>query len=251
MASVAPSCLTASVDAGSLSWDAAPVGFPSIFVLALGLSMDAMAVAAARGLATPHVRGRHVAQIALFFGGFQALMPLLGWMIGASLGEHVRAWDHWIAFVLLCAIGLKMLWDARPGAPEPDEEAAPSDAFAPRVLLVLAHRGGRPIAGALNHWDGEVVGATTWTDKISSRVLTLVGSPTQGVVKTIFTKSAGQVAYITDSMGVRMEGGLSGDGPRKTFQESLIAAGYAASADGKFATPANATKCMRHSIQWS
>jgi len=138
MASVAPSCLTASVDAGSLSWDAPPVGFPSIFVLALGLSMDAMAVAAARGLATPHVRGRHVAQIALFFGGFQALMPLLGWMIGASLGEHVRAWDHWIAFVLLCAIGLKMLWDARPGAPEPDEEAAPSDAFAPRVLLVLA-----------------------------------------------------------------------------------------------------------------
>ena len=114
------------------------MGFPSIFVLALGLSMDAMAVAAARGLATPHVRGRHVAQIALFFGGFQALMPLLGWMIGASLGEHVRAWDHWIAFVLLCAIGLKMLWDARPGAPEPDEEAAPSDAFAPRVLLVLA-----------------------------------------------------------------------------------------------------------------
>ena len=112
--------------------------FGSIFVLALGLSMDAMAVAAARGLATPHVRAVHVVKIALFFGGFQALMPLLGWMIGAAFGEHVRAWDHWIAFVLLGAIGLKMLWDARPGAHADDEAAPSSDPFAPRVLLVLS-----------------------------------------------------------------------------------------------------------------
>lgn len=113
------------------------MGFGSLFVLAIGLSMDAMAVAAARGLSVREVRPSQIVRIALFFGGFQALMPLLGWAIGAAFGEVVRAWDHWIAFVLLGAIGLKMLWEAWKGG---DDEASDVgvDAFAPKVLVVLA-----------------------------------------------------------------------------------------------------------------
>ncbi len=113
------------------------MGFGSILVLALGLSMDAMAVAAARGLAAPRVRPTHVALVALFFGGFQAAMPLLGWLVGATFGSLVAAWDHWIAFVLLGAIGAKMLWDARSGDDE-DTAQPTADPFAPRVLFVLA-----------------------------------------------------------------------------------------------------------------
>lgn len=74
--------------------------------------MDATAVSAARGMAAAKLRARHVALVALFFGGFQALMPLIGWIVGTRVGPLVRLWDHWIAFALLGAIGSKMLWEA-------------------------------------------------------------------------------------------------------------------------------------------
>lgn len=110
--------------------------FSAILLLAVGLAMDAMAVSAARGLAVPKVRRSHVVSVALFFGGFQALMPCVGWLIGASVGPLVQAWDHWVAFGLLGAIGTKMLLDARSGdAAEPRTEGDP---FAPAVMLVLA-----------------------------------------------------------------------------------------------------------------
>ncbi len=112
------------------------MGFGSILFLALGLAMDATAVAAARGLATPRIRPRHVILVALFFGGFQALMPLAGWAIGIRLGAFVQAWDHWIAFVLLAAIGGKMLWEARGGKSEAPR--GDGDLFAIPTLLVLA-----------------------------------------------------------------------------------------------------------------
>ena len=91
----------------------ARVSFSAILLLAIGLAMDAMAVAASRGLATTKVLPRHVILVATFFGGFQALMPLLGWLIGSQVGPLIQAWDHWVAFVLLSAIGGKMLWEAR------------------------------------------------------------------------------------------------------------------------------------------
>ncbi|WP_437950811.1 manganese efflux pump MntP family protein [Sorangium sp. So ce296] len=112
------------------------VSFGAILLLALGLAMDATAVSAARGLAVPVIRARHVALVAGFFGGFQALMPLIGWLLGARIGPLVQAWDHWIAFGLLAAIGGKMLWEARSGAD--DEDDAPKDLFALKVMFVLA-----------------------------------------------------------------------------------------------------------------
>lgn len=112
------------------------MSFSAILLLAIGLAMDAMAVAASKGLATPTIRSRHVFLVATLFGGFQALMPLIGWAIGDRIGPLVEAWDHWIAFALLAAIGGKMLWDARgaPAAPDADER----DPFDLRVMFALA-----------------------------------------------------------------------------------------------------------------
>ncbi len=109
----------------------------SVLLLAFGLSMDAMAVAAARGLAVRRIQLRHVLLVAAFFGGFQALMPLVGWLIGSRVGSVIAAWDHWVVFVLLGGIGGKMLWEAWHG----EEEAKPLDevaAFGLRVMLLLA-----------------------------------------------------------------------------------------------------------------
>ena len=86
--------------------------FGDILFLSLGLSMDSGAAAAARGVALPKIRLPQVLLVACFFGGAQALMPWAGWLIGAKLGPLVEAWDHWIAFVLLSFLGVKMLWEA-------------------------------------------------------------------------------------------------------------------------------------------
>jgi putative Mn2+ efflux pump MntP len=115
-----------------------PMTFGALLLLALGLAMDATAVSAARGLSTPKILPRHVALVAVFFGGFQALMPALGWLLGSKLGPLVQAWDHWIAFALLAAIGGKMLWEARAGESEDPKETSQSDLFGLNVMLVLA-----------------------------------------------------------------------------------------------------------------
>jgi putative Mn2+ efflux pump MntP len=111
------------------------VSFGALLILALGLAMDATAVAAARGLAAAELRVRHALLVGLLFGGAQALMPLLGFFIGDRLGPHVSRWDHWIAFVLLTGIGGKMLWEARAVH---EGQATRGDPFALRVLLILA-----------------------------------------------------------------------------------------------------------------
>jgi putative Mn2+ efflux pump MntP len=112
------------------------MSFGAIVLLALGLAMDATAVSAARGLATPRILPKHVWLVAVFFGGFQALMPLLGWLVGSRIGPLVQAWDHWIAFVLLGAIGAKMIWEA--GGTEKESEGMTRDLFGTKVMLVLA-----------------------------------------------------------------------------------------------------------------
>ena len=109
----------------------------TILLLAVGLAMDAMAVSAARGLATPRILPRHVMLVAVFFGGFQALMPLVGWAVGSHVGPHIQAWDHWIAFVLLGTIGGHMLWEARGGGDEGDERGA-ADPFGMKVMFGLS-----------------------------------------------------------------------------------------------------------------
>jgi putative Mn2+ efflux pump MntP len=108
-----------------------------MLLLAVGLALDATAVSAARGFALKKILPKHVLLVALFFGGFQALMPLAGYLLGRGVGPLVQAFDHWIAFVVLGAIGAKMLWEAR----KVKSEDAPVDddcLFALPVMLTLA-----------------------------------------------------------------------------------------------------------------
>jgi len=116
------------------------MSFGAILLIAFGLAMDATAVAATRGLAVSHIRPRHVVLVATLFGGFQALMPLLGWVLGSRAGPTVEAWDHWIAFALLAGVGAKMLWERRGSAAEgPSASAAArADPFDARVMVLLA-----------------------------------------------------------------------------------------------------------------
>ncbi len=88
------------------------MGFVELFLIGVGLSMDACAVAICKGLAMRKVNYRHALVIALFFGGFQALMPLVGWALGTQFQQFIAPVDHWIAFVLLAFLGGKMLWEA-------------------------------------------------------------------------------------------------------------------------------------------
>lgn len=88
------------------------MGFVELFLTGVGLSMDAFAVAICKGLGMSRICWRDALVIALFFGGFQALMPLVGWAAGSLLADCITAVDHWIAFGLLVFIGGKMLWDA-------------------------------------------------------------------------------------------------------------------------------------------
>ncbi|MFR7404163.1 MAG: manganese efflux pump MntP family protein [Coriobacteriaceae bacterium] len=86
------------------------MGFIELFLTGVGLSMDAFAVAICKGLGMRKIRWRDALVIALFFGGFQALMPLIGWAAGSLFASTITAVDHWIAFGLLAFIGGKMLW---------------------------------------------------------------------------------------------------------------------------------------------
>lgn len=82
-----------------------------VFLVGVGLSMDAFAVSVCKGLAMTKLNKRQMLVIGLYFGGFQALMPLLGWALGSSFARYIQAVDHWIAFLLLGFIGGKMVWE--------------------------------------------------------------------------------------------------------------------------------------------
>jgi putative Mn2+ efflux pump MntP len=85
----------------------------SIIAMALALSMDAMAVSISNGLMIKQLQFGHALRIAVFFGFFQAIMPILGWAAGYTFRELIRAFDHWIALGLLSVIGIKMIVESR------------------------------------------------------------------------------------------------------------------------------------------
>ena len=85
------------------------MGMMELFLIAVGLSMDAFAVAVCKGLALRKVSLGQMALVGLWFGGFQALMPLAGYFVGVQFKEQITAIDHWIAFALLAIIGGNMI----------------------------------------------------------------------------------------------------------------------------------------------
>lgn len=88
------------------------MGLIELFMIAVGLSMDAFAVALCKGLCLKKLDYRYAVIIGIFFGGFQAGMPLIGWLLGRQFEQYITAIDHWLAFFLLAIIGGKMMMEA-------------------------------------------------------------------------------------------------------------------------------------------
>jgi len=106
----------------------------TIVIIAVGLAMDAFAVSIVSGSAYKQLKVEHALRIAIFFGGFQAFMPLIGFLAGLSVKEYIVNYDHWVAFGLLSAVGSKMIYESfKIGAAEKNFD--PSNIF---VLLVLS-----------------------------------------------------------------------------------------------------------------
>ena len=94
--------------------------FIELFLIGVGLSMDAFAAAICQGLFMTRIKWGHALTVGLYFGGFQALMPFIGWMLGSQFADRIQQYDHWIAFILLVLIGGNMIREALSG----DEEDA-------------------------------------------------------------------------------------------------------------------------------
>lgn len=115
------------------------MGFVELFLIAVGLSMDAFAVAVCKGLGMRRLDKGQAVVIGLLFGGFQALMPLIGWAVGSQFAYLVTAYAHWIAFVLLAFVGGKMLWDAfHDEADDPEETDTQQERLDLANLLMMA-----------------------------------------------------------------------------------------------------------------
>lgn len=110
----------------------------TLFVTAVGLSMDAFAVSVCKGLAIKRLSPKNTVIIGLWFGGFQALMPTVGYLLGARFRDSVAAIDHWIAFALLALIGVSMLKEALFGKGNEEDEADGSVSFGAMLPLAIA-----------------------------------------------------------------------------------------------------------------
>ncbi|MDO5117276.1 MAG: manganese efflux pump MntP family protein [Eggerthellaceae bacterium] len=91
------------------------MGIVDLLLIGIGLSMDAFAVSLCKGLGMKRLDMRQAIIIGVFFGGFQALMPVIGWVLGKQFESYITSIDHWIAFALLAFIGGKMIFDALRG----------------------------------------------------------------------------------------------------------------------------------------
>lgn len=117
-----------------LLWRNMYVGFFELLSLAVGLSMDAFAVSICKGLSVNRVRPKHMLSCGLYFGGFQALMPLIGYLLGVNFRSMIASVDHWIAFVLLSLIGANMLRESFSGDKDENVDAS----FGVKTMLLMA-----------------------------------------------------------------------------------------------------------------
>ncbi|MCR5576499.1 MAG: manganese efflux pump MntP family protein [Oscillospiraceae bacterium] len=104
-----------------------------LLLIAVGLSMDAFAVSVCKGLSLRGLKPKHAVLVGLYFGGFQALMPVIGWLLGYRFERFITSFDHWIAFALLTAIGVSMIREAKKA-----EELNDDLGFRTMLLLAVA-----------------------------------------------------------------------------------------------------------------
>ncbi len=161
------------------------MGLIELCFIAVGLSMDAFAVSICKGLACREQNLRNNLLAGLYFGGFQGLMPAIGWLLGVRFSEAITSIDHWIAFVLLSFIGGSMIRESRSGAEEEELDASfgframlplavatSIDALAVGVSFAFLGMTGREILGA-----AALIGAVTFVlSAVGGRVGSVFGS---------------------------------------------------------------------------
>ena len=106
--------------------------FLELLLIAVGLSMDAFAVSVCKGLSVKKLEPKHALLVGLYFGGFQALMPVLGWLLGSRFETMITSVDHWVAFLLLALIGGNMIRESF------SREEEMNDDFGVKTMLLLA-----------------------------------------------------------------------------------------------------------------
>lgn len=112
------------------------MNFFELLLIAIGLSMDAFAVSICKGLSVQQIRPVHYLVVGAWFGGFQALMPTIGYLLGSTFERYIVSFDHWIAFLLLAFIGGNMVKESF--SKEEEEEGCHDGSFAPRTMFLLA-----------------------------------------------------------------------------------------------------------------
>ena len=111
------------------------MGLLELFILAVGLSMDAFAVSVCKGLSVQKIEPKHYLCVGAWFGGFQALMPAIGYLLGSTFEQYITSVDHWVAFVLLCFIGGNMIKESREAE---EDETDGSFGFKTMFLMAVA-----------------------------------------------------------------------------------------------------------------
>lgn len=114
------------------------MGFLELFLIGVGLSMDAFAVSVCQGLSMTKIRWGHALTVGLYFGGFQALMPFIGWMLGSQFAARIQSFDHWVAFILLMLIGGNMLREALSDEEDEAVDAAIGAGLDHKKLFLMA-----------------------------------------------------------------------------------------------------------------
>lgn len=114
------------------------MGFIELVFMGIGLSMDAFAVSICKGLKMQKINFKQAFVIGCFFGGFQALMPLLGWLLGTQFASYITSIDHWIAFVLLALIGGNMVREAFVKEEDRDDQSIMDPPLDLKEMLLLA-----------------------------------------------------------------------------------------------------------------
>lgn len=111
------------------------MGLIEVFLIGVGLAMDAFAVSVCKGLSMKKMKWKNAIIVGIYFGGFQALMPVIGYILGIGFEEKIKSFDHWVAFILLLFIGINMI---RESFKENDREADEKIDFKTMIILAIA-----------------------------------------------------------------------------------------------------------------
>ena len=167
------------------------MGLAELVLLAVGLSMDAFAVSICKGLGMKKINLKVAVVLGLFFGGFQAGMPVIGWALGSQFMGIIGPIDHWIAFILLAFIGGKMLWEAF--TEDEDEGVVGGGIGVPPMLQTAKHYGSNATA-ILGFRDKDKIVLTEDFERSGIRVMLATDDG-----------SAGHHGLVTDLLKVRLE----------------------------------------------